>query len=214
MDNFLLDEIEVTGGYYAERLELNRTSTLSAVYDHFKRTGRIDALKCDGSVKDVHIFWDSDVFKWLEAAAYILARKKDEKTYRRYDDIVKDIAANQRADGYFNSYFLTVDPEGIFQDRWNHELYCAGHLFEAAVAASRYLRDDRLLVVAAKYVDYIRTRFIVKKDAAFVTPGHEEIELALWRLYELTGDLRYKETAEFFLTERGVRQEGIRPPLN
>lgn len=211
MENYSLDEIEVRGGFYAERLELNRTSTLPSVYEQFKRTGRIAALKCDGTVKDVHIFWDSDVFKWLEGAVYALARKKDEKVYQWYDEIVKDVESNQREDGYFNSYFLTRDTNEIFQNRWNHELYCAGHLFEAAAAASRYLNDDRLLGVSKKYADYIRLRFMVKRDAAFVTPGHEEIEIALWRLYELTGDIQYKQMAEFFLKERGVRSEESDP---
>ncbi len=145
--------------------------------------------------------------KWLEAAAYLLYRKEDKQIRAWFDEAVNDIIQNQQPNGYFNSYFQVYDPDSIFQRRVDHELYCAGHLFEAAVAASEYLKDNRLLSFSEKYVDYIYDRFVVKKDTGFITPGHEEIELALFKLYRFTGKEKYKELAEFFINERGVKQE-------
>lgn len=206
MQNFTLNDITVTGGFLGGRLELNRESTIPSIYEQFKQTGRFDAIKCE-PVEGMHIFWDSDVYKWLESAAYLLARVDDAKIRAWYDSAVEDIVSHQRADGYFNSYYMTKEPDRIFTDRYCHELYCAGHLFEAAAASAKYLGDKRLLGVSARYADYIRERFMVRRDTAFVTPGHEEIELGLWKLYELTAEPRYKEMAEFFLTERGRHAE-------
>lgn len=207
MENFSLDRVRPAGGYYGKRLEINGKVTVPSIYCQFKQSGRIDALKCDGTVKDMHIFWDSDACKWLESAAYVLARENDSLMREQYEGIVRDIVARQREDGYFNSYFMTCDVDGIFRGRHNHELYCAGHMFEAAVACAKYLHDDRLLKVSEKYAEYIRLRFVERRDTAFATPGHEEIELALWRLYEFTGEQMYKSLAEFFLTERGAAME-------
>jgi hypothetical protein len=86
----------------------------------------------------------------------------------------------------------------------DHELYCAGHLFEAAVTAKENLGDDRLLQFASRYTDYIYDRFVVKQDTGFKVPGHEEIELALFRLYGLTKDEKYKTLAAHFLNLRGT----------
>ena len=202
-----LKNCRITEGFFAERQRINAEVTLGAVYDRFSETGRIGALKCDPTRPKSHVFWDSDVVKWLEGAAYSLCRREDETLRSRYEEIVSDIERNQLENGYFNSYFQVFEPDAIFTDRTKHELYCAGHLFEAAVAAKKYLNDDRLLRVSEKYVDYIIERFMVKGDAAFTTPGHEEIELALMRLYDLTKDEKYFRLSAFFLNRRGVADE-------
>ena len=206
MYSFTLFQAKLTDGFWAERQRINATSTIKNVYLRFKETGRIDALKCQGNIQ-THHFWDSDVAKWIEGTAYLLARQDDKQIRAWYDEVVNDIVNNQREDGYFNSHFQVQFPDKIFTQRADHELYCAGHLFEAAVASSEYLHDNLLLNFAKKYATYIHLRFIEKRDVAFTTPGHEEIELALWRLYVHTGDALYKELAEFFLNERGKKEK-------
>lgn len=203
MKNFSLKQCKTTEGFFADLQKMNAEVTMNAVYKRFKETGRFDALKCERLDIKTHIFWDSDVAKWLEAAAYLLSRREDPQIKSWYNEAVEDIIANQQECGYFNSYFQVYEPENIFTNRDGHELYCAGHLLEAAVAAKQYLNDDRLLLFADRFVDCICERFVEKKDTAFTTPGHEEIELALFRLYELTSKEKYKELAQFFLNMRG-----------
>lgn len=207
METFDLKECSITGGFFADYLKRNADVTMDNVYRRFEETGRFAALKCKKTDVTPHYFWDSDVFKWLEAAAYLLARKDDAVTRRRYDAVVDDIVRGQQENGYFNSYFSVCEPDGIFSERHKHELYCAGHLFEAAVAAAKYLGDDRLLKVSEKFADYIALRFCEKRDTGFITPGHEEIELALYKLYDYTGKEKFKTLADFFLCERGKRAE-------
>lgn len=204
MKAFNLFQTKISGGFFADRQEINATETIKSVYLHFKETGRFDALKCEKNEKrPAHIFWDSDVAKWLESVAYLLARKEDKQIRAWFDEAVHDVITNQREDGYFNSHFMVYRPEAIFTIQGDHELYCAGHFFEAAVASSQYLGDDRLLKFSEKFVDYIFERFVVKQDTGFVTPGHEEIELALLRLYDYTKKEKYKTLAEFFIDKRG-----------
>lgn len=207
MHTFNLKQTRLTNGFFADWQQRNGDTTLRCVHERFAETGRWKALKCEKSDTPTHIFWDSDVVKWMEGAAYFLSRKEDEQIRAWYEEAVQDILTHQREDGYFNSYFQVYEPENIFKKRNDHELYCAGHAFEAAVAASEYLHDDRLLQFAEKYADYIYDRFVVKQDTAFKTPGHEEIELALLRLYRLTKKEKYKELAAFFLDTRGTSDD-------
>ena len=206
MENFDLKSVKLTDGFWADRQEKNRTVTMDAVYDTFYKTGRFEALKCQKKEEKTHIFWDSDVAKWLEAAAYLVYRTGDADIRKKYDAAVDDIVKSQRPDGYFNSYFQVYEPENIFTKRSEHELYCAGHLFEAAVAAKKYLSDDRLLGFSERYVDYITERFVEKKDTGFTSPGHEEIELALFRLFLLTGKEKYRRLGNWFIEARGVNE--------
>lgn len=206
MKAFTLNNIKLTSGFFADKTEINENVSIFAVYDRFKETGRFDAIKCIKKDK-ADIFWDSDIAKWLEASVYILSKKQDEKLRNLYDATVKDIIENQREDGYFNSHFQVYEPENIFKRRTEHELYCAGHMFEAAVAAYEYLHDDRLLKFSEKYCKYIKERFIEQKDTGFITPGHEEIELALYKLYKATNNSLYKELGEFYLFNRGKQAE-------
>lgn len=207
MKNYDSKNCKITDGFFAKRMQLNVESTIPNVYKRFEETGRFKALKCKNEEPKAHIFWDSDIAKWLEAAAYMLSENENEQIKKWYDDAIVDILSNQKENGYFNSYFQVYESDQIFTRRSDHELYCAGHLFEAAVAASEYYNDDRLLAFSEKYVDYILERFVEKKDTAFVCPGHEEIELALCRLYERTKKEKYKTLAKFFLDNRGEEKD-------
>lgn len=207
MENFTAKQCKISGGFAKKRQDLNASATLYSVHNRFEETGRFKALKCEKQNEQTHVYWDSDVAKWIEAAAYLLARKDDEQIRAWYEEAVNDIVRNQLENGYFNSFFQVYAPDKIFTNRNDHELYCAGHIFEAAVSCSKNLNDNRLLEFASKYVDYITERFVIKKDTVFTTPGHEEIELALYKLFKHTGDKKYKTLAEFFIDNRGVNND-------
>ena len=211
MKTFSYGNVKLTSGYLYEKQILNRDVTVNAVYNRFDDTGRIGAFAFDysegGSSPKPHVFWDSDVAKWMEGAAYALRHNDLPETEARVEALVENIKKNQGEDGYFNIYFTVVDPDGRFTDRDKHELYCAGHLMEAAVAYSEAKGKTDLLECMEKYADYIYKVFVVDKSASFITPGHEEIELALIRMYRHTGKKKYLELAEFFINERGKTQE-------
>lgn len=205
MKNFYYDKVKITDGFLHQKQTLNEDVTINAVYDRFYDTGRIDAFKMEwkeGMVNKPHIFWDSDVAKWIEGVAYILKNKKDKDLEKKADAIIDNIEKNQCEDGYYNSYFTVCEPERRFQSRPSHELYCAGHLIEAAVAYFEATGKDKFLKCMEKYADYIYKVFAVEQSANFLTPGHEEIELALLRLYRLTKNVKYLELCKFFVNNR------------
>ena len=210
----LLDyrQVDLTDGYLASKEEMNRKITINAVYDRFYDSGRITAFEFNS--KEVHYFWDSDVAKWMEGAAYILAKHPDEALQAKVEKLIDDIAAHQGTDGYFNIYFTVREPDKRFTNRDCHELYCAGHLFEAAVAYAEATGRDRFLKCMEKYADYIYKVFVEEHSAAFVTPGHEEIELALVKMYRYTKKKKYLDLAAFFINERGKRAEDERGDYN
>ena len=180
------------------------------MYDRFATTGRILALACDpNSGVRPHHFWDSDIAKWIESAAYILQKEENPDLMRLADQIIDVIAAHQEECGYYNSYYLTVAPSERFKNRKMHELYCAGHLIEAAVAYKRATGKDKLYQCMCRYADYIDRVFRQEQSAVFLTPGHQEIELALYRLYRESGEKKYLELAQFFLEKRGGEKERI-----
>ena len=206
-------EVQLTSGYLFDKQELNRKITIDAVYDRFFETGRISAFDfnydpaLEGSVKP-HYFWDSDVAKWIEGVAYILKHHPEmHELEQKVDSIISKIKEHQEDNGYFNIYFTVVEPENRFSKRYAHELYCAGHLIEAAVAYADATGKKTLLECMEKYADYIYKVFITDKSSNFNTPGHEEIELALIRLYHHTGKMKYLELAAHFINARGVVEE-------
>ena len=153
------------------------------------------------------VFQDSDVAKWLEAAAYSLFLKWDEDLSRRVDDMVALIGRCQQPDGYLNTYFTVKEPE----NRWKnllecHELYCAGHLLEAGVALHEAAGKDELLRVCIRLANHICDRF--EKEEGI--PGHQEIEIGLLRLYHATGIIRYRDMALRFLNLRGQDPDWFR----
>ena len=206
MNNIEFSDVKITGGYWRARQDINCSVTLKAVYDRFNETGRFEALKCDlrdGDTNIPHIFWDSDVAKWIEGASYILHSEKNDQAVEIIENAIDLIIKNSDENGYFNSHFLVAEKENRFRLRECHELYCAGHLIEAAVAYYELTGKDRFLNAVKKYADYIERAFKIDNTAAFITPGHPEIELALVRLYKATGEKRYIELAKYFIDKRG-----------
>lgn len=202
--------VNLKSGFFFDKQELNRKTTIRAVYDRFSETGRIGAFKFGYPDKDPiqpHYFWDSDVAKWMEGAAYILMKSPDPELEAKVDDIVEDIARNQGEDGYFNIFFTVVQPENRWANRDWHELYCAGHLMEAAVAYAEATGKTKFLSCMEKYADYIERVFTVEHSATFHTPGHEEIELALVKMFRHTGKKKYLDLAAYFINTRGTVEE-------
>ena len=146
------------------------------------------------------VFQDSDVAKWLEAAAYSLALRPDGALSRRVDEMVALVGRAQQPDGYLNTYFTVKEPG----NRWTnlqdcHELYCAGHMMEAAAALHEAAGKDELLRICVRLADCICDRFEQEEGI----PGHEEIEIGLMRLWHATGSARYRDMALRFLDRRG-----------
>jgi DUF1680 family protein len=197
--------VRIDDAFWAPRRLTNREVSVPHQYEMCRKTGRIDAWRLawkPGMEPVPHIFWDSDVAKWIESASYHLAEQRDPVVEAEIDDVVELMAKAQRPDGYLNSHFIQVEPQLRFKNlgQW-HELYCAGHLIEAAVAYWQATGKRRFLEVVLRYADLIdRTFGPGKRDGA---PGHPEIELALVKLYRATGERRWLDLARFFLNERG-----------
>ncbi len=207
-DNMKLHDIQLNDGFWRDLYTRNAEISIYAVQKQFEATGRFEALRFTHAEKPdtpLHFFFDSDVAKWMEAVAYLLMN--DRARYANLEDfcdgLIAHIVKNQRPDGYFNSYFQQVEPEKIFTDRDWHELYCMGHYMEAAVAYDEATGKHDLLHSVKRMADCIRRVFIEEQSAPFATGGHEEIELALLRLYDYTGDEAYLDMARHFLYARG-----------
>ncbi|WAO83287.1 Hypothetical protein NCS54_00047200 [Fusarium falciforme] len=194
------------------RKTVSRT-TVHAQLEQLRSTGRYDCFKlkwhpiyADKSMWPVpfHLFWDSDIAKWIEGACYFLADDYDAEIDKTIRELVEMIRGAQQEDGYLNVHYTVVEPD----KRWSnlrdmHEMYNAGHLIEAAVAHEGYYRNNLLIEPIEKYVAHIRKRFGAGEGQLRGYPGHPEIELALFRLYKATGSTDAFELAQYFLTERG-----------
>ncbi|KZT57960.1 glycoside hydrolase family 127 protein [Calocera cornea HHB12733] len=187
-----------------------RTRTLPAIIDSLRTTGRAYALTWtkDSAPSTPHPFWDSDVYKTLEACCYYLMQTEDKDLRAFVDESVKIIQEAQHEDGYINSYYTVSGIDKRFTNlRDRHELYQLGHLCEAAVAHHTLTGTDDLLGPALKYIALVSRTFGPNEGQKRGYPGHEEIEIGLMRLYELTGRKECLDLAGFFILERGTRDE-------
>lgn len=191
-------------GFWKSKYDVNKNVSIGNVYRRFEETGRFNAMRfARKEGEPVHVFYDSDVAKWIEAVAYLIQSEGGfDEEQEIIDSLVSDMIAHQLPSGYINSYFIQMEPDAIFTKRSEHELYCAGHLIEAAIAYDKATGKRDMLDMMLRYVDCIERAFITEKTAKFVTCGHEEIELALIKLYEYTGNKKYLDMALFFLDNR------------
>lgn len=200
-------DVAVEGRFWEARLRVNREATIPHEYLQCKETGRVDAFRLDwkpGQEPKPHFFWDSDLAKWIEAASYSLASHRDPELDVLLDDVIALIASAQQPDGYLNVYFTAVEPGRRWSDlRDAHELYCAGHLIEAGVAHFQGTGKRTLLDAVCRYADHISGVFGHGPGQKPGYCGHEEIELALVKLYRATGEGRYLQLAQYFVNERG-----------
>lgn len=150
------------------------------------------------------VFQDSDVAKWLETVAYVLKDFPDKDLEEKADEVINIISLAQDDEGYFNTYYLLKEPENKWKNlRDNHELYCGGHFIEAAVAYYKVTGKNQLLNVVCKFVDLVDKIFGNDEQKVKGYPGHQEIELALLRLYDVTNNPKHLNLAKYFLYQRG-----------
>ncbi len=203
--------VRLTDTFLAPRIANNRTVTIPSQYKLLEETGRLENFRRAAGQSDAPFqgiyFNDSDVYKWLEGAAWALASGPDPEIEAAVATTVDLIAAAQHPDGYINTYF-SRDRAG---ERWTnhdlHEMYCAGHLFQAAVAHYRATGETTLLDVASRFADYLCDTFGPEEEGKrFGIDGHEEIELAMVELGRATGRRRYVDQARYFIDARGHKR--------
>jgi hypothetical protein len=210
-----LKDVKIDTPFWTHYTNLVRQTVIPYQYDvlhdripdaeksHAIRNFRIAAGLEEGEFHGM-VFQDSDVAKWLEAVGFSLQTRPDPELERLADEVIDIIEKAQQPDGYLNTYFTIKEPEG----RWTnlaecHELYCAGHMIEAAVAYYEATGKRKLLDVVLKFVDHIDSVFGPEPGKLKGYPGHQEIELALIKLYRITGDPKHLRLCKYFLEERG-----------
>ena len=152
------------------------------------------------------VFQDSDFSKWIEAVGYSLTQHPDAQLEQTADEAIDLVCAAQLENGYLDTYYIINGMDRAFTNlKDHHELYCLGHLIEGAVAYYQATGKDKLLNAARRYADYVAVYFGPQEDQCKGYPGHEIAEMALVRLYEVTGDNRYLELSRFFLNQRGTK---------
>jgi len=202
--------VVVKDDFWGPRIEANQKKTIPLIIQECQN-GRIDnfvnAAK-SGQARHEGVFYDdSDLYKLIEGVAYCLRNKPDAGLIKLIDDIVDKIISAQWDDGYINTYYSL--PAKRPEERWTnlkdkHELYCAGHLIEAAIAYYEATGKPRLIQAAIKFADYIYSVF--GPDRRHDVPGHQEIEIALIKLCHITGERKYLNLAKFFLDQRGNKR--------
>jgi DUF1680 family protein len=196
--------VVIRDGLLAERQRVNREVTLLRGAEELERAGTLDNLRIAAGrasgERHGMVFSDSDVYKWLEALAWETQREPDPELERLASETTELVAAAQQADGYLNSYWGVDGRERWSDLEMGHELYCAGHLIQAGVAAAR-TGSPRLLGVARGFADLLVETFGSAADRR--TDGHPEVEAALVELFRATSDRRYLELAEKLIGRRG-----------
>lgn len=205
----------VVGGFWGARQDTVCDHTADILLDRCIQAGMLQAIDVDqpspGIVIPRHhgpvstqMFWDSDFGKSIETAAYSLFRKRNPKLEARVDAIVDLYGKLQMEDGYLNSWYQRVEPGRRWKNlRDTHELYCAGHLIEGAVAYYQATGKRKLLDIMCRYADHMITIFGHGEGQIAGYCGHEEIELALVKLARVTGEKKYLDLAKYFIDERG-----------
>jgi DUF1680 family protein len=197
--------VKITDNFWAPRLKSHATTTLAVCIDQIEnQTGRIQnfekAAKGEGEHSGI-FFDDSDVYKALEGIAYALKNNPDPVLEKKADEWIDKIAAAQQPDGYIYTFYTLTGLDKRWKNMDKHEMYCAGHMFEAAVAYYQATGKRKLLDVSIRMADHMMTVFGPGKR--HWVPGHEEVELALVKLYNTTGEGRYLDFANWLLEERG-----------
>lgn len=203
-----ITDVRLTDRFWEPRVRRNRELTIPSQLTQCEETGRIGNFQRAAGKKDVPFqgifFNDSDVYKWVEAASNSLARFPDPDLDAKLDVVIQEISDAQQPDGYLNTYFMFDREKERFTNLQDmHEIYCAGHLFQAAVAHYRATGKRSLLEVAIRLADCLDNTFGPGKRSGAC--GHEEAEMGLVELYRTTGEQRYLALADFMVQQRGQK---------
>jgi DUF1680 family protein len=202
-----IDEVEITGGFWGGRQEVNSSATIEHCHDWMERLGWVGNFRAaaDGRLPQDRqgvVFTDSDVYKMMEAAAWEVGRSGSSDADRRFSDLTAVIAPVQEEDGYLNTVFGRPGQPRRYSDlEWGHELYCYGHMLQAAVARARTGREDDFVDVARRVADHVCNTF--GEGGIERVGGHPEIELGLVEVARVTGEERYLHQAKVFIDRRG-----------
>ena len=201
-----LGAVTITGGLWAARREVNGEAAVPNGRKRLESAGNLENLRIAAGTTSGEargpVFMDSDVYKWLEAAAWEYAREPSSELLDAQREITKVVAAAQQPDGYLDSVVQLRDGGERYRDLvMSHELYCAGHLFQAAVAQVRCTGERGLLEVAIRLADHLVATFGPDRNQGL--DGHPEVEMSLVELYRETGKRDYLELARHFVDTRG-----------
>ena len=211
------ERVDLRGGFWGPRLRTHHEVTIPHVLNCLEKAGHVTnfdkaAGVFDGPLRGHHAF-DSDLHKALEGALYSLQHRADPTLRRRVESILDRILAAQQKDGFLIAYYIVQDSEARWDElRLEHQLYNAGHFFEMAVEHRRLTGQTKVLDAAKRFADHIDAIFGPGKR--YDVGGHEEVELALVKLYCATGERRYLELSRFFLDERGHAHGRQRKPFD
>jgi len=195
-----LTAVRYTGGFWRHYLDITAERSIPGLYRLFESKGVVDNFRRVSGRKDCPRrgprYTDSDVYKWMEGAAYLLAQRDVPEVRKSLDGVIDEIVAAQDPDGYLNTMYR--DPAERFTAYDSHEFYCSGHYFQAALAVLRCLGDDRAYQSALRLADYLDSRCGPKGETHWAST-HPEIELALVELYRQSGDRKHLEFAQLLL---------------
>ncbi len=199
-------KVNITDNFWKPKMTLVATKTLNAcIYQTETATPRIknfiNVAKNDGQKHQGIFFDDSDVYKAMEAMAYSLKNNPNPELEKKADEWIDIIAAAQQPDGYLNTYFTLEKNQKRWSDMDKHEDYCAGHMIEAAIAYYNTTGKRKFLDVAIRVANHIDSTFRLQ-NRHWIS-GHEEIEIALVKLYKNTGNKKYLDLADWYLQQRG-----------
>ena len=211
------EQVKLSGGFWGPRMKTTHEVTIPHALNELEKAGHVTnfdkaAGKFDGPLKGHHAF-DSDLYKALEGALYSLEQFDDPALRQRVAGIIDRILAAQQKDGFLITWFIVNGLDKRWEDlRLEHQMYNAGHFFEMAVQDQQLTGDSKVVDAAKRFADHIDGIFGPNKR--YDVDGHQEVELALIRLYRATGERRYLDLAKFFLDERGYAHGNERKPFD
>ena len=208
-------DVRLEGDFWKERLDTVLSRTIPSQHKKLGEYGILESIKLPqpppplrfprhSNGFTVQVFWDSDVGKWIEAASYALSHRRDADIEAKIEAVVDDFEKAQAPSGYLNCWYLGREPDKKFSNlRDNHEFYNAGHLLEGAIAYFETTGRRRWLGIMERYLEHIYSVFGSEPGKKHGYDGHQEIEIALIKLYRLTGERKHLDFATYLINERG-----------